>query len=144
MFRISDFHVLIIVSDSVLRISNLFIISFLEEISYMTGENDIVLIYFEDKPLVFARIEDITEDYKPGWNHVKLLLLQVPLQSVTWILRNAYIDGDPFTMDGKKVRLEKIICPEDPEEKVPDAEAATESRPAPGTKVISFSDFKKK
>jgi hypothetical protein len=110
----------------------------------MTGENDIVLIHFEDKPLVFARIEEITEDYKPGWNHVKLLLLQVPLQSVTWILRNAYIDGDPFTMDGKKVRLEKIICPEDPEEKVPDAEAATESRPASGTKVISFSDFKKK
>jgi hypothetical protein len=42
------------------------------------------------------------------------------------------------------VRLEKIICPEEPDEKVPDAEAATESRPAPGPKVISFSDFKKK
>ena len=110
----------------------------------MTGENDIVLIHFEDKPLVFARIEDITEDYKPGWNHVKLLLLQVPLQTVTWILRNAYIDGDPFTMDGKKVRLEKIICPEEPEEKAQDAETAKESKSAPGTKVISFSDFRKK
>ena len=110
----------------------------------MTGENDIVLIHFEDKPLVFARIEDITEDYKPGWNHVKLLLLQVPLQTVTWILRNAYIDGDPFTMDGKKVRLEKIICPEDPEEKASNTKASIESRLAPGPKVISFSDFKKK
>jgi hypothetical protein len=110
----------------------------------MTGEKDIVLIHFEDKPLVFARIENIAEDYKPGWNHVKLLLLQVPLQTVTWILRNAYIDGDPFTMDGKKVRLEKIICPEDPEEKVSDTDTASESRPAPGTKVISFSDFRKK
>jgi len=110
----------------------------------MTGENDIVLIYFEDKPLVFARIEDITEDYKPGWNHVKLLLLQVPLQTVTWILRNAYIDGDPFTMDGKKVRIEKIVCPEDPEEKASDTEAAIESKPAPVPKVISFSDFRKK
>ena len=110
----------------------------------MTSENDIVLIYFEDKPLVYARIEDITEDYKPGWNHVKLLLLQVPLQTVTWILRNAYIDGDPFTMDGKKVRLEKIICPEDPEEKILDTEASMESKPASGPKVISFSDFRKK
>ena len=110
----------------------------------MTGENDIVLIHYEGKPLAFARIEDITEDYKPGWNHVQLLLLQVPLQTVTWILRNAYIDGDPFTMDGTKVRFEKIICPEDPAEKVPDAEAATESNPAPGTKVISLSDFRKK
>ncbi len=110
----------------------------------MTGESDIVLIHFEDNPLIFARIEDITEDYKPGWNHVKLLLLQVPLQTVTWILRNAYIDGDPFTMDGKKVRLEKIICPEDPEEKTSNTKASIESRSAPGPKVISFSDFKKK
>ena len=110
----------------------------------MTSENDIVLIYFEDKPLVYARIEDITEDYKPGWNHVKLLLLQVPLQTVTWILRNAYIDGDPFTMDGKNVRLEKIICPEDPEGKVTDAEPSMKSELAVGPKVISFSDFKKK
>ena len=77
----------------------------------MTGENDIVLIHFEDKPLVFARIEDITEDYKPGWNHVKLLLLQIPLQTVTWILRNAYIDGDPFTMDGKKCAARKNNLP---------------------------------
>jgi hypothetical protein len=112
--------------------------------SFMTGENDIVLIHYEDRPLVFARIENIAEDYKPGWNHVKLLLLQIPLQTVTWILRNSYIDGDPFTMDGKNVRLERIICPEEPEEQVPDTEAAIESNPAPGHKVISFSDFKKK
>jgi hypothetical protein len=122
----------------------LFISFLLEDGSFMTGENDIVLIHFEDKPLVFARIEDITEDYKPGWNHVKLLLLQTPLQTVTWILRNAYIDGDPFTMDGKKVRLEKIICPEDPEEKILDTEASMDSKPASGPKVISFSDFRKK
>jgi hypothetical protein len=47
-------------------------------------------------------------------------------------------------MDGKNVRLEKIICPEDPKENVPDTEAANEPKPAPGPKVISFSDFKKK
>ena len=110
----------------------------------MTGEKDIVLIYFEDKPLVFARIEDITADYKPGWNHVKLLLLQVPIQTVTWILRDAYIDGEPFTMDGKKMRLEKIICPEDPDIQVPETQPPVESKSASGTKVISFSDFKKK
>jgi hypothetical protein len=110
----------------------------------MTGEKDIVLIHFEDKPLVFARIEEIKEDYKPGWNHVKMLLLQIPLQIVTWILRDAYIDGDPFTMDGKKLQLEKIICPEDPEQDVPEAIPPVESKSSPGTKVISFSDFKKK
>lgn len=110
----------------------------------MTGENDIVLIYFEDKPLVFGRIEDISADYKPGWHHVKLLLLQVPLQTVTWILRDAYIDGEPFTMDGKKMRLEKIVCPEDPAEKAPDSEAPETAGSEPKPKVISLADFKKK
>jgi hypothetical protein len=33
----------------------------------MASEQDIVLIYMEDKPLVFARIEDIQADHKPGW-----------------------------------------------------------------------------
>ncbi len=121
----------------------------------MTGETDIVLIYLEDKPLAFARIEDITADYKPGWNHVKMLLLQIPLQTVTWILRDAYIDGTPFTMDGKKMRLEKVICPEDPEipedpeePEAPQAPAAPKTKrksaKTAGTKVISLSDFKKK
>ncbi|MBF0397112.1 MAG: hypothetical protein HQK78_10085 [Desulfobacterales bacterium] len=79
----------------------------------MTTVNDIVLIYFEDIPLTFAKIEDINPDIKKGWHHVKLLLLNIPLQVVTWILRDAYIDGDEFTMGGKKMRLEKVVCPED-------------------------------
>jgi hypothetical protein len=47
-------------------------------------------------------------------------------------------------MDGKKVRLEKIICPEDSEQTASDTQDAAGSKPAPGPKVISFSDFKKK
>ena len=46
----------------------------------MATINDIILIYFEEKPLVFARIEDISPDAKPNWYHVKLLLLQVQCQ----------------------------------------------------------------
>jgi hypothetical protein len=116
----------------------------MEKGSFMTGEKDIVLIYFEDKPLVFARIEEITEDHKPGWFHVKMLLLQIPLQTVTWILRDAYIDGGDFTMDGKKMQLEKIVCPEDPDNKEDEPQPPAETQSTPGTKVISFSDFKKK
>lgn len=111
---------------------------------FMTGENDLVLIYLEDAPLFFARIENISEDYKPGWNHVKLLLLQVPLQVVTWILRDAYIDGAPFTMDGKKMRFEKIVCPGEPEENDEVTDKGKPAKPASAQKVISFSDFKKK
>lgn len=78
----------------------------------MATERDIVLIYSEGAPLTFARIEEISPDIKPNWYHVKLLILQVPLHPITWILRDSYINGEEFTMDGRKVRLDLIECPE--------------------------------
>ena len=114
----------------------------------MTTVNDIVLVYFEDKPLVFARIEDISPDVKSGWYLVKLLLLQVPLQVLTWILRDAYINGGEFTMNGKKVRLEKVVAPEEKKEpeKSETGSRMKEKIPAKleGAKVISLLDIKKK
>ena len=113
----------------------------------MAKENDIVLIYFEDKPLVFARIEDILADSKPNWYHVKLLLLQVPLQVVTWILRDVYINGAEFTMNGKRMRLEKIKSPEMPQNTAQDGKKLDEKKPANisnAAEVISFHDIKKK
>ncbi len=74
----------------------------------MAKENDIVLVYFEDAPRTYARIEQITADRQQGWYHVTLLILQVPRQTFTWILRDAYIDGDEFSMNGSKVRLELL------------------------------------
>ena len=68
----------------------------------MAQKNDVVLIHLEDQPLTFARIEDISPDIKKDWYHVKLLLLQFPLQVVNWILRDIYINGQEFTMEGKK------------------------------------------
>jgi hypothetical protein len=77
----------------------------------MAAENDIVLIHFENKPLFFARIEEILPDKKKDWFHVRLLILQLPLQTVTWILKDVYINGQEFTMDGKKMKLEKVVAP---------------------------------
>jgi hypothetical protein len=74
----------------------------------MAFENDVVLIYFEDQPAIFARIESIEPDIKKDWYHVTLLLLTIPVQAVTWILRKAYINGASFTMSGKSVRLEEV------------------------------------
>ena len=77
----------------------------------MTGIKDLVLIHFEDQPLLFARIETIEPDVKKDWYQVTLLFLRQPLQTATWILRAAYIDGAEFTMDGKRVRLEPVVSP---------------------------------
>ena len=113
----------------------------------MASEGDIVLIYFEDKPVVFARIEEILPDSKRSWYHVRLLMLQVPVHTITWILRDSYIDGAEFTMNGKKIRMEVVICPEEPPEE-PDDPGKNEKIPetkAPDTaRVISFPDRRKK
>jgi hypothetical protein len=115
----------------------------------MATQNDIVLIYMQDTPLSFARIESILSDSKPNWYHVKLLMLQVPLHFVTWILRDVYINGETFTMNGKQMRLEQVVCPAEPE--IPTAETEkgkrsenNKDRPAGKAKVISFIDLKKK
>ncbi len=113
----------------------------------MAVENDLVLVYFEDKPLAFARIESILPDSKKDWYHVKLLLLQVPLQLVTWILKDVYINGTEFTMNGKRMRLEKVESPV--EKKTPEelGEDETNNAPTPNeksAKVISLKDLKKK
>ncbi len=122
----------------------------------MATLNDVVLIYLEDSPVSFARVEDISPDHKKDWYQIKLLMLQIPLQVVTWILKDDYINGAEFTMGGKKMRLETVECPKDDpmhqwdedmdetaasgeeEEKVP-ADQGNETG-----KVISFSDLKKK
>lgn len=80
----------------------------------MTSEKDLVLIHFEGRPLAYARVESIAPDIKKNWYHVKLLILQdVPPRSVTWILKDVYIDGEEYTMDGKRMRLEKIVSPDE-------------------------------
>jgi hypothetical protein len=71
-------------------------------------EGDVVLIHYQDKPMAYARIEAIEPDIKKDWYHVTLLLLTIPAQTVTWILREAYIRGELFTMGGQPVRLERV------------------------------------
>ena len=73
-----------------------------------TDINDIVLVYLNESPAFFARIEAIEPDIKPEWWQVKLLVLETPLQTVDWILRDAYVQGDQFTMGGTPVRIERV------------------------------------
>jgi hypothetical protein len=113
----------------------------------MAAENDIVLIHFEDQPLSFARIESILPDNKPDWYHVKLLMLQVPLQVVTWILRDRYIMGDEFSMNGKRMRLEKIVCPDiapDDGDTTEETSGTSSTAATDSATVISLQDKRKR
>ena len=94
----------------------------------MAREGDVVLIYQEDNPTVFARVEDIRPDMKKDWYHITMLLLIIPTQTVTWILKDVYIDGDEFTMGGKPMRLEtvkKVVLEEVKKQPVEDAARKT-------------------
>ncbi len=114
----------------------------------MTAVNDIVLIYLEDKPVSFARVESIFPDHKKDWFQIKLLMLQLPLQVVTWILKDDYINGTQFHMNGQRMRLEKVVCPDT---------AFSEASPSPrevkektgasrksSDNIVSLSAFRKK
>jgi hypothetical protein len=85
-----------------------------------TGTGDLVLAHIDGNPAFFARVDQISPDAKAGWWQVKLLVLTVPLQVYTWILEESQIDGEPYTMGGVPVRLEKIVSPVSGEEPSPE------------------------
>ena len=104
----------------------------------MNRPGDIVLIYYQDKPTVYARIEHIEPDVKRDWYQITLLLLTIPAQTVTWILRDAYINGTSFTMGGQSMRLEAVKPAEfsvEDEDPAPTSGEKGKGKPA---KVIPF------
>ena len=118
----------------------------------MATIKDIVLIHLEGSPVSFARVESILPDPKQDWYQIKLLMLQIPLQVVTWILKDAYINGDEFHMNGKKMKLQTVECPvEDlpmpaPGDTLVDQQNATLDPPKKteptDAQIISFADLK--
>jgi hypothetical protein len=110
----------------------------------MATIGDIVLAYEEEKPVFFARIEEIWADKKPDWYHVKLLVLQVPVVEAVWILREEYINGETFTMNGVRLRLEKVMgASGQKEESLGSQKEAGEEAGLRDNKVISLFERKK-
>lgn len=105
-----------------------------------TKVGDLVLIHVEGKPAAYARVEGMEPDVKPGWLRVKLLVLTVPIQLVTWILQPEQVDGTPFTMGGTPMRLEKVVVPTPSPEQ---GEPPTEIPKGQKGKVISLMERRK-
>ena len=109
-------------------------------------ENDVVLVYVENKPAFFARIENIIADVKKGWWRVKLLILQVPLMVTTWILDNEQIHGADFTMGGTPIRIEKVVAPniqtETAKFEQPEDEIKTKAEPKKQATIVSLNPNK--
>ena len=113
--------------------------------------NELVLVYIDNTPTFYARVEAVDPDVKPGWWQVKLLVLTIPLQMYTWILDDSQVAGAPFTMGGTPVRLEKVVSPvvragEAAIQDDPVGSEPVKPVPAGGSsgKVVSLMDRKKK
>lgn len=104
----------------------------------MNREGDIVLLHYQDKPAVYARIEAIEPDIKNQWYQVTLLLLTIPAQIVTWILREEYINGATFSMGGQSMRFEEVPREHLKEESDVSNQRSGEKGKGKGAKVISF------
>ncbi|MFQ5865654.1 MAG: hypothetical protein ACE5IW_10530 [bacterium] len=109
-------------------------------------EKELVLIYIEDKPAFYARVEEITPDVKPKWWRVKFLVLTLPLKLLTWIIDDEQIRGTEFTMSGTSVRIEKVIPPEETEQPAENVEKdrAKETVVQRKARVLSLHDIKHK
>lgn len=108
---------------------------------------DLVLVYVEETPSFYGRIEKIEPDIKPGWYQVTFLFLGIPARTVVWILREEYIDGAPFTMGGNPLRIELVPPLQEVEahEQQPHravqqskSESQEKDQRAPNPKVIPF------
>jgi hypothetical protein len=102
--------------------------------SVANREGDVVLIRYQDQPMAYARIEGINPDIKKDWYQVTLLLLTIPAQSVTWILRDEYINGASFTMGGQSMRLKSEGFPRGCKTMAPQGHKS----PDKASKVIAF------
>ena len=114
----------------------------------MATVHDLVLIYVDNKPGFYARVEEILPDVKPGWWQVKLLVLTFPMQVFTWILDDLQIEGADFTMEGTPLRLEDVVSPvelEQAEKEKAEKKRVQRTRQEGGSpKVISMQDRRKK
>jgi hypothetical protein len=81
----------------------------------MATINDLVLVHLDRQPAFFARINDVNPDVKRGWYQVELLVLSLPPQTMVWILEEAQINGEEFTMGGQPVKLELLPPKPQPE-----------------------------
>jgi len=77
----------------------------------MRAIGDLVAIYIDNKPSVYARIESIEPDIKRHWYQVRLLFLGFPLQEMTWILKDEYLEGSSFTMKDIPVQIIPVAKP---------------------------------
>ena len=71
-------------------------------------EGEVLLVFFQDEPAFFIRVENILADKKKGWWHTQFITLTLPINEMSWILSDDHIRGSEFKMQNNPVRLKRI------------------------------------
>jgi hypothetical protein len=74
----------------------------------MNTIGDIVLIHNDKGSPFYSLIEDINPDIKKGWWVVSFILLVYPHSKYSWLLRDEQLQGEEFTMNGNKIKIEEF------------------------------------
>ncbi|RPI03330.1 MAG: hypothetical protein EHM72_01750 [Calditrichaeota bacterium] len=90
---------------------------------FQVGE--VIIIYVEDEPGFFARIEHIEPDRKKNWWQLNFLVLAIPLKTMSWILDDEQMRGQPFTMNGVSLQIKRVQAPEEEKPIEPSAKSKT-------------------
>lgn len=106
----------------------------------MLSPGDVVAVYFDNTPSVYARIEMISTDIKPHWYQIRLLFLSFPPQEATWILREEYLEGSEFTMKDTPIKIIPLPKPGTDEISV----QSKHPKNSNAGSVLSFENFRKK
>ena len=73
---------------------------------------EVILVYIDNEPGFFARVESIEPDRKKNWWQMSFLILSVPLKTMTWILDDEQMRGQPFTMNSVPMQIKRVETPE--------------------------------
>lgn len=101
-------------------------------------ENDVCILYVNDLPQGFIRIESIEPDSKPGWYSVQFIELMFPIQVIKWKIDEEHLKGADINMKGFKFNLQLLNCQI---EKKQSEEVLDANKPNYG-KVINLVDWK--
>jgi len=74
----------------------------------MFRPGEVLLVYFQQQPSFFMRVEKVEADAKKHWWRLHFITLTIPIEPVTWILDDDQMRGEGFTMDGHPIHLERV------------------------------------
>jgi hypothetical protein len=104
----------------------------------MFQPGEVLLVYFQQQPSFFMRVEKVEADIKKYWWHLHFITLTIPIEPVTWILDDDQMRGASFTMDGQPIHIERVGS------EIPNSSGGRTEPPPPDTtrdaQVISMFD----